>query len=407
VTTSAAAPGWRSPAVILVCGTLILLLSFGIRTSFGLFLRPLSQDLGWGREVFAFAIAVQNLLWGLSQPLAGALADRFGTARVTALCAGLYALGVYLMSQAHTPWDLTLSAGVLVGIGLSGTGFAVVLAVIGRSVSPARRSLFLGLGSAGGSSGQLLMVPAGQALLHAWGWSAALAMLAAVSLLMVPLAAAVAGRAAGASSVTEGAESLAEAVREASRHRGFWYLTSGFFVCGFHVAFIATHLPAFIVDRGADPALGAVALALIGLGNIFGSWLSGLLGGKFSKKHLLSGLYLARAAVISVFVLVPVSDASILVFSATIGVLWLSTVPLTSGLVAQIFGIRYMATLFGLVFLSHQLGSFLGVWLGGYVYDSTGSYTVVWWVAVALALMASAIHWPINDRPLVRLAPAL
>lgn len=395
----------RGPLLVLACGTLILLLSFGIRTSFGLFLQPVSESLGWGRGVFALAIAVQNLMWGLSQPLAGAVADRFGAGRVIAICGALYVLGVYLMAHAATPAELTVSAGVLVGLGLSGTGFPVILAVIGRHVAPARRSLFLGLGSAGGSSGQLLMVPLGQAFLDAWGWSAALLYLAGLALLMVPLAGVLAGRPAPGS-IAGTPQTLAQAVREAGGHGGFWLLNAGFFVCGFHVAFIATHLPAYIVDRGAAARLGAAALALIGLGNIFGSWCSGVLGGHFSKKYLLSSLYLARAAVITAFVLIPVSDVSILTFATLMGVLWLSTVPLTSGLVAQMFGVRYLATLFGFVFLSHQVGSFLGVWLGGYVYDATGSYTGVWWVAVALGLGAAVLHWPINDRPVPRLAAA-
>ena len=394
---------WRTPIVVLVCGTVVLLLSFGIRTSFGLFLQPVTDELGWGREGFAFAIAVQVLVWGLAQPFAGAVADKYGSGRVIALCGAMYAFGVYLMSQVTTPFELVFSAGFVVGIALSGTSFPIVLAVIGRSVSERRRSLFLGLGAAGGSSGQLIMVPLGQAFLSAYGWVTALALLAALSFAMVPLAAALARPATGAARF-EGQQTLREAVREASVHGGFWYLTAGFFVCGFHVFFIATHLPAFIVDKGAAPALGATALALIGLGNIAGSYISGVLGGRYSKKYLLSGLYFTRSVVIAIFVLVPVSDVSILAFSLAIGVLWLSTVPLTSGLVAQIFGVRYMATLFGIVFLGHQVGGFLGVWLGGYVYDAMGSYDAVWWISVALGLMASVLHWPINERPVPRLA---
>ncbi len=397
--------GWRTPIVVLVCGTVVLLLSFGIRTSFGLFLQPVTDELGWGREAFAFAIAVQILVWGLAQPFAGALADKYGPGRVIGLCGAMYAFGVYLMSQVSTPFELVFSAGFVVGIALSGTSFPVVLAVIGRSVSERRRSLFLGLGAAGGSSGQLLMVPLGQEFLSAYGWVTALALLAALSFAMAPLAAALA-RPPTAAAGFEGQQTLREAVREASVHGGFWYLTAGFFVCGFHVYFIATHLPAFIVDKGAAPALGATALALIGLGNIAGSYISGVLGGRYSKKYLLSGLYFARSVVIAIFVLVPVSDVSILVFSLAIGALWLSTVPLTSGLVAQIFGMRYMATLFGIVFLGHQLGGFLGVWLGGYIYDAMGSYDAVWWISVALGVAAAVLHWPINERPVPRLAAA-
>ncbi len=396
---------WRTPIVVLGCGTVVLLLSFGIRTSFGLFLQPVSDSFGWGRGVFATAMAIQNLMWGLAQPFAGALADKYGAGRVVATCGAMYALGVYLMSQAAPPFDLTMRTGFLLGIGLSGTGFPVVLAVIGRSVPERRRSLFLGLGAAGGSSGQVLVVPLGQSFLSAHGWVTALVLLAVLSCVMMPLAAALAGRQGGGARAMA-KQSLAEAVREASGHGGYWYLTAGFFVCGFHVAFIATHLPAFIVDKGAAAALGATALVLIGLGNIVGSFLSGVLGGHFSKKYLLSGLYLSRAVVISAFVLSPISDTSIMIFSAAMGVLWLSTVPLTSGLVAQMFGVRYMATLFGFVFLSHQMGSFLGVWLGGYVYDTTGSYDLVWWIAVGLGMMAAILHWPIDERPVARLAAA-
>ncbi len=394
----------RGAVVVLICGVVILILSFGIRTSFGIFLDPVTESLGTGREVFALAMAVQNLLWGLAQPLAGAIADRYGPGRVVALCGGLYALGLYLMAQAGTPGELMLSAGFLIGIALSGTGFPVILAVISRSVSEDKRSLFLGIGSAGGSSGQLLMVPASHLLLGGFGWVTALLILAAVTCVMVPLAAAFAGRSGSSGIGVLGDQSIAEAVREAARHSGFWFLTAGFFVCGFHVAFIATHLPAFILDNGGTAAIGAAALAIIGLGNIVGSFTCGLLGGRYSKKYVLSGLYLARAVVFTAFMLVPLSDASILVFSAIIGMLWLGTVPLTSGLVGQIFGVRYMAMLFGFVFFSHQLGSFLGAWFGGYVFDQTGSYDPVWWTSVALGLVAAALHWPINDAPLTRLA---
>ena len=396
---------WRTPIVILACGTVVLLLSFGIRTNFGLFLKPITEELGWGREAFATAIAIQMLLWGLAQPFAGAVADKYGAGRVVAVCAAMYALGIFVMARTSSPFDFTLGAGVLVGLGLTGTGFPIILAVIGRAVEARRRSLFLGLAAAGGSSGQVFMVPLGQAFIDAYGWMTALGLLAALSFTMVPLAAALAGR-PRVEARREARQSFAEAIREAGGHGGYWFLTAGFFVCGFHVMFIATHLPAFIVDQGAAASLGAWALALIGLGNIVGSLISGYLGGRYSKRYLLSGLYLARAVVISIFVLAPISDASILVFSVAIGVLWLSTVPLTSGLVAQIFGVRYMATLFGFVFLSHQLGGFLGVWLGGYVFDATGSYDIVWWVSVALGLAAALLHMPIDERPVPRLAAA-
>ncbi len=396
---------WRNPILILVCASIVLILSFGIRTSFGIFLAPITTDLGIGRESFAFAIAVQNLLWGLSQPFAGAIADRYGSGRVVAVCAVMYVLGLVLMAHASSGTDLTIGAGVLIGLALSGTGFPVILSVVGRSVDESRRSLFLGFASAGGSSGQLLMVPLGQVLLDGFGWGTALLWFALLSSLMVPLAAVLTGKAtAGIERLRK--QSLRQAIAEASRHGGYWYLSAGFFVCGFHVAFIATHLPAFIIDRGGTPALGAAALALIGFGNIIGSLACGVLGGRYPKKFVLAGLYLGRSGVITLFILTPVSDLSILLFATAIGMLWLGTVPLTSGLVAQIFGMRYMATLFGFVFFSHQLGSFLGAWLGGYVYDTTGTYDLVWWIAVALGLVAAALHWPIDERPVVHALPA-
>ncbi|TDJ19354.1 MAG: MFS transporter [Gammaproteobacteria bacterium] len=391
---------WRNPVLILVCASIVLMLSFGIRTSFGIFLAPMTTDLGIGRQSFAFAIAIQNLLWGLSQPFAGAIADRYGSGRMVAGCAVMYVLGLVLMAHASTGTDLTMGAGVLIGLALSGTGFPVILAVVGRSVDESRRSLFLGFASAGGSSGQLLMVPLGQVFLDGFGWSTALLGFALLSSLMVPLAAFLTGKTtAGAEGLRK--QSLKQAIAEASRHGGYWYLTAGFFVCGFHVAFIATHLPAFIIDRGGAPFMGAAALALIGFGNIIGSLTCGVLGGRYPKKYVLAGLYLGRSVIITLFLLTPVSNVSILLFAAGIGMLWLGTVPLTSGLVAQMFGMRYMATLFGFVFFSHQLGSFLGVWLGGYVFDTTGSYDLVWWIAVALGLAAAALHWPIDERPVV------
>jgi MFS family permease len=390
--------------VVLACGVIILILSFGIRTSFGIFLNPVTESLGIGREAFALAMGVQNLLWGLAQPFAGAIADRYGPGRVVAVCGALYALGLYLMAEAGTPGELMLSAGFLIGIALSGTGFPVVLAVISRSVREENRSLFLGIGSAGGSSGQLLMVPAGHLLLGEFGWVTALLILAAITCVTVPLAAAFAGRSGSSGVGVIRDQSIAEAVQEAGRHSGFWFLTAGFFVCGFHVAFIATHLPAFILDKGGSAAIGAAALAVIGLGNIIGSFTCGVLGGRYSKKYVLSALYLGRALTFTLFVLVPLSDASILIFSAVIGMLWLGTVPLTSGLVGQIFGVRYMAMLFGFVFFSHQLGSFLGAWFGGYIFDRTGSYEPVWWISVALGVVAAVLHWPIKEAPVSRLS---
>lgn len=397
---------WRTPAVILLAGTVVLILAFGIRTSFGIFMVPISENMGWGREVFGFSMAMQNLLWGAAQPFAGAIADRWGPGRVIAGCGAMYVLGLLVMAGAATPLGMTTGVGIVIGIALSGTGFPVVLAVIARSVPEEKRSLYLGLGSAGGSSGQVLMVPIAHGLLGAMDWTVAVLVLAAMAAVMVPLAAALAGNPNAGVNPAAKKQSIGEAIREAGGHRGYWLLNAGFFVCGFHVAFVATHLPAFIIDRGLAAGYGTAALTLVGFGNIIGSWLSGVLGGRYSKRYLLSALYFARAAVFFIFIMLPVTPASVIAFSFSLGLLWLSTVPLTSGLVAQIFGPRYMATLFGIVFFSHQIGSFLGAWLGGYFYDLTGTYEVVWWLSVALGIFSGLVHWPIDERPVARLAVA-
>ena len=400
--TPARTDTWRTPLVVFLAGCLLLFLSFGTRASFGLYLQPISLDLGWGREVFALSIAIQNLIVGLAQPFASAIADRYGTGRMVAAGGLLYASGLYMMSHGTTPYEAHLGVGLLIGLGLSGTSFAIVFSSIARVVPEHRRSLALGLCTSIGSIGQFAMVPLGQAFLDAYGWSTVLLILAFVILATLPLAAVLKGKPADGPSE----QSLGEALREARDHRGYRLLICGFFVCGFHVAYIATHLPAFVVDKGLPPEFGAWALALVGLFNVIGAALAGFLGGKVSKKYLLSSLYFARAVLFTVFVLVPVSEVSVLIFGAAMGLLWLSTVPLTSGLVAQIFGPRYMATLFGIVFLSHQVGSFLGAWLGGYLFDTTGSYDMVWWISVALGLISAALHWPINEAPQPRLAVA-
>ncbi|MCZ6607278.1 MAG: MFS transporter [Alphaproteobacteria bacterium] len=395
---------WRTPTLIILAGCLISLLNFGVRAGFGLWLDPMSRTFEWSREVFALAVAIQNLMWGVAQPFAGALADRYGTARVLAAGAVIYAVGVFLVAFSGTPTTLTLSLGLLVGLGVAGSSFAIVLAAFGRMVPADRRSRALGLGTAAGSMGQFLLVPAGQLFLEAYGWQAALIILSLFPLAIVPLATALAGRAEAAPG--ERQQSLGAAVREAGVHRGYWLLVAGFFVCGFHVAFIQTHLPSYITDLGLAPELGAWALASVGLFNVVGAYTSGVLGGRYSQKYLLSGLYVSRAVVIALFVLSPASVASVLAFSVAIGLLWLSTVPLTYGVVAKIFGPRYMATLFGFVFFSHQLGAALGVWLGGYLFAATGSYATVWWMTVALALFAALVHLPIDDRQVVRPAEA-
>ena len=400
---------WRSTAFVILCGCLIALITYGVRTSFGLFTEPLSESRGWGREVFALSIAIQNLLWGLAQPAAGAFADRFGSMRVLAAGGIVYALGVGLMSVSGTPVAMQLTGGVLVGLGLAGASFTIVIAALGRLVPEERRSWAMGLATAAGSFGQFVFAPLGQSFISEYGWQTALVFLAACTV-AVPVLATALRRDRGNRGSTSGPELPArEAIRAAFGHGSYMLLVSGFFVCGFHVAFITTHLPAYLFDAAAQShphgmhgahvaQLGAWALAIIGLANIVGSYTSGILGGKYSKRKMLSGIYLARGAVIALFVTLPPTTPVVIAFAALMGVLWLSTVPLTSGLVAVMFGTRHLGTLFGFVFLSHQVGAFLGVWLGGVAYETTGSYDVIWWSSIALALIAAALHWPIVER---------
>jgi MFS family permease len=400
--TSKAASQTMSKAALTAigAGSFIVLLSFGIRSGFGLFLQPMSMDLGSGREVFALAMAIQNLVWGAAQPFIGMIADRFGVARTVAAGGLLYGVALYLMATAATALELHVSAGLLIGLALGGTGFGVVLAAVVRAVPAEARSMALGLTTAIGSFGQFVMPPIGQALISGYGWQTALMLLALVSLLMIVAAGGLRNPRAGAQ--VHDAQTLGGALSEAGVHAGYLYLTAGFFVCGWHVAFIAVHLPAYLADGGIGAGVAAWCLALVGLFNVIGSYAAGVLGGRFSKKYCLSFLYVARSLLILVFIMVPLSVASALIFSAIMGLLWLSTVPLTSGLVAQIFGPRYMATLFGIVFLSHQVGSFLGVWLGGYLYDTYGSYDLIWWLSIALGLIAALLHWPIDERAVAR-----
>ena len=393
---------WRTPTVVLVCGAVILTLALGTRQTLGLFLQPMSADLGWGRSNYALAMALSNLVWGLAQPLFGAWADKRGAARVVALSTLLYAAGLALMPLSSTPLMLDFSAGLLLGLGLSGVSFGVILGVIARAFPLERRSLALGIASAGGSFGQFLMLPFGQLLISSFGWKVALTALGGTVLACVPLAAAMVERGRVASATHAEHQSLAAALGEAGGHAGFWCLTAGFFVCGFQVAFIQVHLPAYLLDLKLPPAVGAAALALIGLFNVAGSFAAGYLGGRYSKKYLLSSIYLLRAAIIALFLWLPVTPLSVYLFAGGIGFLWLGTVPLTNGLVGQIFGVRFLSTLFGIVFLSHQIGSFTGVWLGGYLFDHTGSYALVWLCAIGLGVMAAILNLPIDERPLIR-----
>jgi MFS family permease len=408
-TTANQSPSAHSVAVALpifiVAGCLISLLSFGPRSIMGLFLAPMTEAREWSREIFALSIAIQNIMWGIGQPLAGAIADRYGSGRVLAAGGLLYAAGLALMAWAPTPLWLNVSAGVLVGLGMAAASFTIVLAAFGRRVPAERRSIVYGVGTAAGSMGQFLFAPLGQTLIAGFGWSQALLVLAAVMLLVPVLAIALAGR-PGVVGQQVRDQTLREALGEAFTHRSYLLLTSGFFVCGFHVAFVATHLPPYIVDKGLDPRIGAWALALIGLFNIVGSLASGFIGQNHSKPVFLSLIYFARALLIAAFVLLPATPITVLGFSAVLGLLWLSTVPPTSGLVAIMFGPKHLGMLMGIVFFSHQIGAFLGVWLGGRLYDQTGSYDVVWWIGVALAIFAAIVHWPIKEAPAYRVAAA-
>ncbi len=393
----------RWPVMLIAAAGLITLISVGTRASFGVFLGPVTADLGWGREVFAIGIALQQLVWGLVQPLAGMVADKFGGARVIAAGAVCYVLGLYLMSSTDSVTHFNVSAGLLVGLGLGGTGYGIVLATLAKAVSEARRSLVIGIGAAAGSFGQFLMVPVGQAFLDMLGWQNAFLCLAGIALLMLPAAMALRTSPGGASGEGARPQTLRAALREAVGHRGYVLLTCGYFVCGFHVAFIAVHFPSYVADRGLTSAHGAWAISIMGLVNILGAFLAGAAGGRYSKKNILSLLYLTRSIVITALILAPMTEAGLWLFAFVFGFLWLSTVPLTTALVGDIFGPRYMATLVGIVFLSHQLGSATGVWFGGYAYDLTGSYDVIWWFAVALGLVATLLHWPIDER---RVRPA-
>jgi MFS family permease len=391
----------RSALILLVCGSLIVSLSLGTRHTFGLFMQPMTQDLGWSREAFSFAIALQNLMWGLGGPVTGWIADRWGAGRVVFACGLMYAAGVALMAQATTPAQFIVAAGLLVGLGLSGTTFSVIYGAIGRAIPPERRATALALVGAAGSFGQFILVPVGQYFIGSAGWLASLLGLAAAAALMVPLALGAAEAKQPAHGISQ---SAGEAVREAFGQRSFWLLTLGYFVCGFQVVFIGAHLPSYVLDKGLSANTGMLALALIGLFNIFGTYGFGMLGGRMSKKLLLSGIYLTRSVFIVAFLLLPISPASVAVFAAAMGFLWLGTVPLTNGLVAQIFGVRYLAMLSGFVFFSHQVGSFLGVWLGGLLFDKTGSYNIVWMICIALGLVAALLNLPVDERPMARAA---
>ena len=386
----------RNALLLMIGSSLILALSLGIRHAFGLFLQPMSSEFGWGREIFAFAIAIQNLIWGMLQPFVGAFADRYGVKRTVFISALAYILGLVLMAYANTPSALILSACVLIGFGLSGTSFAVLLSAVGRSVAPEKRSMAMGMASAAGSFGQFVMLPGTLGLLEWLGWSAALLVSAGLIALLLPLSRML------KEDLTPADESkklpLRTVLKQVAGHADFWLLSLGFFVCGFQVVFIGIHIPAYLVDQHLPAQAGTTVLALVGLFNIAGTWCAGWLGGHYSKPHLLAGLYFLRAIAITLFFYLPLSEFSAYAFAVAMGLLWLSTVPLTNGTNATMFGVRHLSMLAGIVFLFHQVGSFLGGWLGGLVYDQTGSYSLVWQLSIVLSVMAALLNLPIRER---------
>lgn len=394
-----------STAQVLACGAIIVTLSMGIRHGFGLWLQPITQAQNWSRETFAFAIAIQNLVWGVSGIFAGMVADRLGAFRVIVVGSLLYALGLVGMSLANTQLLFTLSTGVLIGMAQAGTTYAVIYGVIGRQVAAEKRSWAMGVAAAAGSFGQFLMVPTEGFLISHFGWQEALVFLGAAALLMAPLAWGLREPAFAGGGVSAAREqSIVQALREAFRYPSFQFLMAGYFVCGFQVVFIGVHMPSYLKDHGLSPQVASYSLALIGLFNVFGTYAAGVLGQKMPKKYILAFIYAARAVVITLFLLVPLSPASVYVFSAVMGVLWLSTVPPTNATVAQIFGVAHLSMLGGFVFFSHQIGSFMGVWLGGYLYDRTGSYDIVWMIAIALGVLAALINLPVREAPIARSA---
>jgi MFS family permease len=390
-----------------VCGAAIVTLSMGIRHGFGLWLQPITQAQGWTRETFAFAIAVQNLSWGLFGIFAGMIADRFGAFRVIIAGAVLYALGLAGMALAATGMLFTLSAGVLIGAAQAGTTYAVIYGVIGRNISAEKRSWAMGVAAAAGSFGQFLMVPTEGFLISSLGWKEALLVLSAAVLLIVPLAFGLREKTTAGAAPVKREQTIVQALAEAFKYPSFQLLMAGYFVCGFQVVFIGVHMPSYLKDKSLPPEVASYALALIGLFNVFGTYAAGALGQRMPKKNILAGIYFGRALVIAIFIAAPLTPLSVYIFSAVMGTLWLSTVPPTNAAVAQIFGIQHLSMLGGFIFFSHQIGSFLGVWLGGYLYDRTGSYDIVWYLSIALGIFAGLVNLPVRETPIVRTpAPA-
>ena len=396
------------PWSIVICGCLIALLAFGPRSAMGFFQLPLLADTGWDRTTFGLAMAIQNLLWGIGQPVFGALADKYGAWRMLALGGALYAAGLAMMADPSSPLMLHIGGGVLVGVGVGAGSFGIVLAAFARNVAPEHRSVVFGVGTAAGSAGMFVFAPLSQGLIDAVGWSDTLVYMSLLMLAIPVLAIPLRGNAAsGLTSRHEMEQTVAEALREAFRHQSYLLLIAGFFVCGFQVAFITAHFPAYLGDIGIEAAYAVVALALIGFFNIIGSLASGVIGQRYSKPVFLTLLYIGRSIAITAFLLLPQTPASVTVFAIAMGLLWLSTVAPTNALVAVMFGARHLGMLGGLVFFSHQVGSFLGVWLGGYLYDRLGTYDPVWWLGVALGIFAAVVHWPIRERAVERPAAAV
>ena len=390
---------------VLACGAAIVTLSMGIRHGFGLWLQPITQAQGWSRETFAFALAVQNLSWGVFGIFAGMAADRFGAFRVVAGGAVLYALGLVGMALSPTGLLFTLTAGVLIGAAQAGTTYAVIYGVIGRNISADKRSWAMGVAAAAGSFGQFLMVPTEGFFISHLGWQTALLVLSGAVLLIIPLALGLHESGLAGSHAAKRGQSIGQALREAFKYPSFQMLMAGYFVCGFQVVFIAVHMPSYLKDKGLAPEVAGYALALIGLFNVFGTYVAGALGQRIAKRKILAAIYLSRAVVISVFLAAPLSPASVYIFASVMGFLWLSTIPPTNALVAQIFGIQHLSMLGGFIFFAHQIGSFMGVWLGGFLYDRTGSYDIVWYIAIALGVLAALVNLPVREAPISRHPP--
>ena len=395
---------WRPPVwLIITCGCAIALLAFGPRSAMGFFQEPILQDKGWGSTTFGLAIAIQNLAWGLGQPVFGALADRYGAYRSLAVGGIIYAIGLYIMATADAPIWLHIGGGVLVGLGVAAGSFGIILSVFARNVAPEQRSFVFGMGTAAGSAGMFLFSPLSAGLIANFGWSNALVVLSAMMLLIPILAIPLFGSSKDSKVPQENInQSIAEALKEAMSHKSYLLLISGFFVCGFQVAFITAHFPKYIADIGIEPIYAVWAIALIGLFNVFGSLASGIIGQRYSKPYFLSLIYIGRSIAVTAFLLLPQTPTSVVIFAIVMGLLWLSTVAPTNALVAIMFGTRHLGLLGGVVFFSHQIGSFLGVYFGGYLRDTSGSYDVVWWLGVALGLFAALVHWPIEEAPVER-----